>query len=160
MLGISGAFAHPANQLQAPGGQPPAAAQPETSGQPSANGPIPTSSISSSLGPYGDPGGVRTFLFSHGVKYSLTYIGEVLGSASGGSRPGAIYEGRLDAQFEADLDKLLGWHGATFHTNFYQIHGAGLSRYFLNNLLIEALPSTRLYELWLEQQVLVIWNRS
>jgi len=47
--------------------------------------------------------------------------------------------------------------GATFHTNAYQIHGHGLTRYYLGNLMtasgIEALPSTRLYELWLEQKL-------
>lgn len=128
----------------------------ETSDQPAAGQSQP--SIQSSLGPNGDPGGVRSFLSTKGVEYSFTYIGEVLGNVSGGSRRGTIYEGRLDGQFDVDLDKLLGWKGAAFHTNFYQIHGTGLSRYYLNNLMdvsgIEALPSTRLYEIWLEQTLL------
>jgi porin len=158
LLGTS-ALAQPSNQPQGAGGQPQtAAAQAETSDQPSANGPAAPPSIQSSLGPYGDPGGFRSFLSSKGIEYSLTYIGEVLGNVSGGVKRGAIYEGRLDVQLDADLDKLLGWQGATFHTNFYQIHGTGLSRYYLANLNvasgIEALPSTRLYELWLEQKFL------
>ena len=53
---------------------------------------------------------------------------------------------------------LRGWQGAAFHTNFYQIHGTGLSRNDIDNLDvvsgIEALPSTRLYELWFEQKLL------
>jgi porin len=110
------------------------------------------------LGPLGDLGGARTRWEEAGFSFSLTYIGEVLGNASGGVRRGTIYEGRLDAQFDLDLDKALGWSGATIHTNFYQIHGTGLSRYYLANLLvasgIEALPSTRLYELWFEQKLL------
>ena len=44
----------------------------------------------------------------------------------------------------------------TFHTNLFQIHGGGLSRGALLNFLdvsgIEALPSTRLYEMWFEQK--------
>ena len=137
----------------------PTTAQSETSDQPSADvGTAPPPSIQSSLGPYGDPGGVRSFLSSKGITYSFTYIGEVLGNGSGGIKRGTIYEGRLAMQLDADLDKLLGWEGATFHTNAYQIHGRGLSRYYLANLLvtsgIEALPSTRLYELWLEQKLL------
>ena len=115
-------------------------------------------SIESSLGPYGDPFGLRAYLRTRGIEYSLTYIGETLGNPNGGARRGAIYEGRLDLQIDADLDKLAGWQGAAFHTNFYQIHGTGLSRYYINNLDvvsgIEALPSTRLYELWIEQKLL------
>ncbi len=151
------ALAQPSNQPNGAGGQPQTSvAAPETSDSPSAAGGPP--SIQSSLGSYGDPGGYRSFLSAKGIEYSLTYIGETLGNVSGGVKRGAIYEGRLDGQLDADLDKLLGWRGAAFHTNFYQIHGTGLSRYYLNNLNvvsgIEALPSTRLYELWLEQKFL------
>ncbi len=45
---------------------------------------------------------------------------------------------------------------AAFHTNLYQIHGTGLSRHYVDNFMsvsaIEALPSSRLYELWVEQR--------
>ena len=128
-------------------------AQPETSAKPSANL---NTSIQDRLGPDGDPGGFRAFLKTKGMTYSLTYIGESFGNVTGGSRRGGIYEGRLDVQFDADLDTLMGWQGATVHTNLYQIHGTGLSRYFVNNFItvsaIEALPSSRLYELWLDQK--------
>jgi porin len=130
---------------------------PQTSDQPSAE-PEAQPSIQSSLGPFGDPGGFRADLQGRGITYSFTYIGETFGVASGGQRRGGIYEGRLDGQLDLDLDKLLGWKGATFHTNFYQIHGHGLSRYYLGNLFttssIEALSSTRLFELWVEQKLL------
>src|SRR3954452_13674252 len=149
------ALAQSANETRGTGGQPEAAGQPETSDKPSAQPPPP--SIASSLGPLGDLWGARTALEKAGIIFSLTYIGETLGNTSGGLRRGSIYEGRLDAQFDADLEKLLGWSGATFHTNFYQIHGHGLSRYYLGNLMtasgIAALTSTRLYELWLEQKL-------
>lgn len=128
-------------------------AQPEASAKPSANL---NTSIQDSLGPYGDPYGLRSFLKTRGIEYSLTYIGESFGNVTGGSRRGGIYEGRLDFQFDADLDTLMGWQGATFHSNLYQIHGTGLSRYYVNNFItvsaIEALPSSRLYELWLDQK--------
>ncbi len=131
-------------------------AGPTTSDGPS-NEPEALPSIQTSLGPYGDPGGLRTMLQSRGITYSFTYIGETLGVASGGQRRGGIYTGRLDGQLDVDLDKVLGWKGATFHTNFYQIHGHGLSRYYLGNLFtvsgIEALSSTRLFELWVEQKL-------
>src|SRR5690242_3620518 len=150
------ALAQSANETRGAGGQPPQGGQPETSGKPSAPQ-TPPPSIASSLGPVGDLWGARTALEKAGVTLSLTYIGETLGNSSGGLRRGTIYEGRLDAQFDADLEKLIGWSGATFHTNAYQIHGHGLTRYYLGNLMtasgIEALPSTRLYELWLEQKL-------
>jgi len=135
------------------GGLPETAENPVTS-QPGQGPP----SVASSLGPLGDPGGARAALAEKGVTYSLTYIGEGLGNASGGLRRGAIYEGRLDPQLDVDLEKLVGLPGLTFHANAFQIHGRGLSQANLGNLLvasgIEALPSTRLFELWGEQKVL------
>src|SRR3954449_10125323 len=123
---------------------------------PSAQPPPP--SIASSLGPLGDLWGARTSLEKAGITFSLTYIGEVLGNTSDGLRRGSIYEGRLDTQIDADLEKLLGWSGAAFHTNVYQIHGHGLSRYDLGNLMtasgIEALPSTRLLRTLARTEVL------
>ncbi|MDB5510673.1 MAG: Carbohydrate-selective porin OprB [Enterovirga sp.] len=118
-------------------------------------------SIQSALGPYGDPGGLRGTLQERGVTYNLVYIGETLGNVSGGMRRGAVYQGRLDLQLDANLDRLVGWQGATFHTNAYVIHGGALSRSYLGNLFvssgIEARPSERLFELWLDQE---LFNRK
>ena len=87
----------------------------------------------------------------NGVKFAATYIGEVLGNPSGGLQQGAIYAGRLNLAIDADLQKLMGWQQLTFHANMFQIHGGGLSRDNLQNFAvvsgIEALPSTRLYEI-------------
>lgn len=92
-----------------------------------------------------------------GVQFSGTYIAETLGNVSGGIRRGAIYTGRLDLGTDIDLEKLVGWTGAKFHANVFQIHGQGLSRDYIGNLMlvsgVEALPSTRLYELWIEQSL-------
>ena len=155
LLTASPALAQSANETGRAGGQPALDGQPETSGKPSAPQ-TSAPSIASSLGPLGNLWGARTAIEQAGLTFSLTYIGETLGNSTGGIRRGSIYEGRLDTQIDADLEKLLGWSGATFHTNIYQIHGRGLSRYNLGSLMtvsgIEALPSTRLYELWLEQK--------
>ena len=92
----------------------------------------------------------------YGIKFAATYIGETLGNASGGLKQSAIYEGRLNLAADVDLQKLVGLRELTFHANMFQIHGNGLSRNNLQNFLvvsgIEALPSTRLYELWFEQK--------
>lgn len=129
--------------------------QPNTSGAQGA--PNATPSIQSSLGTYGDPGGLRAYLDSKGIDYAFTYIGEVLGNTSGGVKRGATYEGRLDGTLDLDLDKLVGLKGAAIHAEAFQIHGRGLSG---NNTLdlftasnIEAYPSTKLYEVWFEQKL-------
>ncbi|MEY9170929.1 carbohydrate-selective porin OprB [Bradyrhizobium elkanii] len=92
----------------------------------------------------------------YGIKFAATYIGETLGNVSGGLKQGAIYEGRLNLAVDVDLQKLAGIDKLTFHANMFQIHGAGLSRNYLDNLFvvsgIEALPSTRLYEAYFEKQ--------
>ncbi|MET4449797.1 carbohydrate-selective porin OprB [Bradyrhizobium sp. GM2.2] len=93
-------------------------------------------------------------LQKYGVKFAATYIGEVLGIASGGLKQSAIYEGRLN--LAVDLQKLIGIDKLTFHANMFLIHGDGLSRSNLQNFFvvsgIEALPSTRLYEAYFEKQ--------
>ena len=95
-------------------------------------------------------------LQKYGIKFAATYIGETLGNVSGGLKQGAVYEGRLNVAIDADLQKLAGLRELTFHANMFQIHGDGLSRSNLQNFLvasgIEALPSTRLYEMWFERK--------
>jgi porin len=107
----------------------------------------------------GDWGGTRTDWENRGVRLGANYTGELLGNISGGVRRGAIYEGRLELLLNLDLEKAVGWSGATFHVNAYQIHGRGLSANDLgNNLLvvsnIEAERTTRLFDLWLQQELL------
>ena len=119
---------------------------------------IPSPSIATSLPANGDPSGVRKRLSEQGISYGLTYTGEVLGNVSGGVRRGGIYEGKLEAFLNADLEKLAGWRGLSFFVNGFQIHNSnGLRDDHFESLItisnIEAVPSTRLSELWLEQKL-------
>jgi porin len=118
----------------------------------------PTPSIASSLGAFGDPGGARAALGAKGITYSVAYVGEVFDNLRGGIERGAVYEGRFDLRFDVDLDKLIDLPGLAFHAQFLQIHGRGPTRRKVGNFMtisnIEALPSTRLDELWLEQTLL------
>lgn len=99
----------------------------------------------------------REILADWGVQFNATYISEVFGNATGGMRRGTIYTGRLDLGTDIDLEKFTGWTGAKFHANMFQIHGQGLSRDYIGNLMlvsgVEALSATRLYELWIEQSL-------
>ncbi|MCJ2051720.1 carbohydrate porin [Methylobacterium sp. J-070] len=130
-------------------------AQPDVSGKPSA---VATTSIQSALGALGDPTGLRGFLADRGFVFSFNAIADILGDTNGGTRRTATVVGRIDMQMDVDLDRLAGWKGLAFRAEAYQINGAGLTRAAVNDLAVvselEALPSTRLYELWVEQQFL------
>src|SRR3954470_21141178 len=43
-----------------------------------------------------------------GIKFAATYIGELLGNASGGLKQGATFEGRLNLAVDLAFDKLAG----------------------------------------------------
>ena len=123
----------------------------------SANG-IPSPSIAMSLPANADPGGLRRRLNEAGVTYGFIYTSEVIGTTSGGLKHGTIFEGLLEAYVEADLEKLAGLKGLSFFSNSFQIHGqGGPGRTLVGSMVtisdIEALPSTRLSEIWLEQKL-------
>jgi porin len=115
-------------------------------------------SVATILPEHGDPGGTRKALASKGITYWLNHVGEWQANVAGGLSLGGVYIGRLEGVIDVDLGKLMGWRGLTLHANGFQIHGDGLSREHIGNLLkasyIEALPATRLSELWLEQKML------
>lgn len=120
---------------------------------------IPDPSIATSLpSALGDPGGVRSALGRRGITFGVNYIGEVLGTVSGGVDRNGYYDGRLEVAIAADMEKLIGWRGLSFFANGYQIHGESISGESLGVLMpvsfIEANPGTRLFELWFEQRLL------
>jgi porin len=118
---------------------------------------IPDPSIATSLPQNGDADGSRAWLAQHGFTYGLSYYGEVMGNPSGGFSQGTIYDGRAKIVVDLDLEKIIGWKGLSFHGNAYQIHGQGLTRDHIGNLLtatsVEALPSTRLYKASFDQKL-------
>ncbi|MCC6947355.1 MAG: carbohydrate porin [Bradyrhizobiaceae bacterium] len=104
----------------------------------------------------GDWGGARTAWEEKGVEVGIEYIGEVFSVLSGGLRRGTTYEGRLDVSVDTDLEKLVGWKGGKTHVRLFQIHNSG--RNVAENVgsiadpsNIDALPTTRLFTAWFEQ---------
>jgi porin len=91
-----------------------------------------------------------------GIKFAVTYIGEILGNPSGGAKRGSVYEDRINFAVDADLEKLMNLKQVSFHANAFQIDGGGLTRGALLNFMdvsgIEAQPTTRLYEIWIEKK--------
>jgi porin len=105
-----------------------------------------------------DWGGMRKQWQDAGVDLGLSDVAETLSNPTGGIRQLTIYQGLLTASLSLDLEKFVNWPGASFYTDGYWISGRGLSRNAIGNLLavssIEALPSTRLHDLWLQQEFL------
>ena len=117
---------------------------------------VPPSSIATSLPQNGDPGGMRKWLSERGLTYSFVLTSEVLADVAGGMRTGAVFQGKLETIVRADLEKMLGLRGLNFFANSFQIHNTGGIRRdhvgsFNTISNIEALATTRLSELWLEQ---------
>jgi porin len=106
----------------------------------------------------GDWGGLRTALQDQGVAFSATYFGETFANVQGGIKRGASYDGLFEPQVDVDLDKLMGWHGATARASMIQGHGPSMSGGWVGNLLnvsniVAVPPATRLYNLWLQQNL-------
>jgi porin len=105
----------------------------------------------------GDWGGTRKAWEDAGVKFGLNEQGDIWDAVKGGLREGAVYRGLTTASLTLDLDKLLKWNGATFFVNGYQIHGHGTTQSLVGSQQItsnlEATPGTKLYQLWIEQQL-------
>lgn len=118
---------------------------------------IPDSSIATSLPARGDPAGLRQWLARHGVAYSLLYVSDALSNLRGGNRRGTIAQGKLEGSLYVDFEKLAGRNGLSLFANFFQIHNTGrIRRDYVGGIntvsAIEAVPTTRLSELWLEQK--------
>lgn len=105
----------------------------------------------------GDWGGARSALEKKGIDIGVAYIGETLSVLSGGLRRGTSYEGRLDVTINTDLEKLTGWTGAKTQIRAFQIHDANnrnaadLVGSISDPSNIDALPTTRLFTAWFQQ---------
>lgn len=104
------------------------------------------------------PGDSRKRLAEQGLSYGLVWTAEGLSNVSGGLKRGTVFQGKLEGSVAIDLEKMLGAEGLSFFANAFQIHGeGGISRRYVGNFNtisnIEALPTTRLSEAWLEQRL-------
>ena len=97
----------------------------------------------------------RSSLKELGITFDLQEQSEVWGNLTGGGRRTTSYNGLTNAKLDIDLDKTVGWSGAEFLVNVYDIHGHGPTRSLVGNQQIvssiEATPSVKLYDMWLDQ---------
>jgi porin len=114
-------------------------------------------SVATSLPNHGDSSGARKRLFDRGFSYSFIYTNDVLSNLSGGTRRGTIDQGKLETQLTLDLGKFIGWQDYTLYANTFATHNTGrMRRDYVGGLntiaAIEANPSVRLSELWVERK--------
>jgi porin len=100
-------------------------------------------------------GGFRPLLERYGLSLGLSDTEQVSGVAAGGIKQGAYYQGLTTVSLGIDLGKAIGLDGATIYANAFQIRGPEFSTNDIGTLnpvsSIEAVPSTRLSELWFQQ---------
>jgi porin len=101
-------------------------------------------------------GGMVSKLNSAGIDVGGAYYAEPFYNW-GGLNEGGEYQGVLELFVNADMKKLGLWDGLCFHADGFQIHGNSITGANIGGLMpvtsFEALPSTRLFELWFEQQL-------
>src|SRR5271166_2289210 len=104
-----------------------------------------------------NPEGLRSRLEQAGLQFTFTYYGDALANPYGGVKQGLGYDGRFGTIIDADLEKLAGWNGAVFHASIHEIHGSNFSASNIDSLMvvsgIEAPPTIRLFNLWIEQKL-------
>ena len=113
--------------------------------------------IAPSLPQNGDPTGFRRWLDQHGATFNVIYTNDVLSNLAGGVKRGTIDQGKLETQLYIDLGKFAGWKDWTFYANGLGTYNTGrIRRDYVGGrntiAAIEATPTIRLSELWLERQ--------
>jgi len=103
-------------------------------------------------------GQAQRWLAEHGIYVGLTYANSVLANLHGGLRRGVIDQGLAQGVLTVDFEKLAGLNGLSLYSNVFQIHNTGrIRRDYVDGIntvdAIEAVPTTRLSELWLEQKL-------
>lgn len=82
----------------------------------------------------GDWWGVRNWLAQEkGVDFSFTYVTDLAGNPSGGLRQGFTYTDNIAFGVKLDLEKIVGWKGATFTAAATDRNGDSLSQDYIGN---------------------------
>ena len=102
--------------------------------------------------------GFRTRAADRGITLTTQYVADVWGNPTGGVSSGTVYTGLLSLQGNVDLQKLLGWRGASFSTRWYWLSGQDISAEHVGNIFtvsnIAGFTTFRVNELWLQQNFL------
>lgn len=102
--------------------------------------------------------GSRTSLEEKGLEIFGGYTSELWGNTTGGHKQGTVYTGLLDLGANLDLEKLVGWQGASVSTTWLWLSGRDASEDLTGNFLtisnIAGFNTLRMLELWFQQNLL------
>jgi len=102
--------------------------------------------------------GGRPTLSDRGVEFLCDYTAEVWGNTLGGVKEGSVYTGLLVCGVEMDLEKVLGWKGASASTTWLWFSGRDASEDLVGNFLtvsnISGFSTFRMFESWFQQNLL------
>lgn len=91
------------------------------------------------------------------ITLETTYTPETMANLSGGSRRGARYLDNLDIVFGADLEAVVGWHGAQLHLYGLYNNGTSISSLVGDAQAVSNIETgtraLRLYEAWIDQKI-------
>ncbi|BCX67686.1 carbohydrate porin [Pseudomonas izuensis] len=108
----------------------------------------------------GDWNGERTRLHEQGVDFQLTYVNELAYNTQGGDEHKGTYSDQLMIDTNFDLQKLVGWQGASFRMTFTNRNGENLTAEARTNTLLAAQEIygygsvTRLVQFYYQQALL------
>jgi porin len=101
--------------------------------------------------------GARPLLSDKGIEIFGGYTVEVWGNTTGGVKTGSVYTGLLDFGVEVDLEKAIGWQGASVSTTWLWLSGRDASEDLAGNFLtisnIAGFNTLRMFELWFQQEL-------
>jgi carbohydrate-selective porin OprB len=103
-------------------------------------------------------GGLRSKLTDRGFEFIGSYDAEIWDNTKGGLESGSVYTGLLDFGLKLDLEKALGWRGASLSTTWLLLSGKNASEDLVGNFLTisnnAGFNTLRNYELWFQQNLL------
>ena len=102
--------------------------------------------------------GYRPKAETNGVVLTLQSISDMLGNTTGGASQGGTYSGLLNLGLAVDLQKAVGWEGASFKNSWIWLYGNDVSQKYIHNALtassVAGYPAFRCSELWFQQNFL------
>jgi len=100
-------------------------------------------------------GGFRARAADKGITFNTQYVAEIWNNPTGGVSSGTVYTGLMTLEGKIDLQKLLGWRGASFSTRWYWLSGHDISAEYVGNIFpasnISGFATIRMNELWFQQ---------
>ncbi len=110
----------------------------------------------------GDWWGLRNWLDEDGgVEFSLNYTTNLAGNPSGGMRQGFTYTDNIGFGVRFDLEKIVGWQGASLTVSGLDRNGTSLSRDYIGNQFtvqqVYGGQTAMFYGLYLTQ---IIWDEK